>query len=141
MKPFMNGKTETIARINVTPIIDVAMVLVITLLITAPMISMSKVDVELPPALTRSLGDEVRVSVTVGKDGAVAVDERTIPADGLVFALGERFALLESDNVLVLIRADAGLPYSTVRHVLQDVRAAGAARIAIATRQRGKGDS
>jgi biopolymer transport protein TolR len=140
MKPFMNGQTETIARINVTPIIDVAMVLVITLLITAPMISLSKVDVDLPQALTRSVEDEVRVSITVGKDGAVAVDENTVPPDGLVPALRERLAAPQSGNVLVVIRADAALPYSAVREILKEVRSAGASRIAIATRQRGRGD-
>ena len=80
MKPRLLETTPTIAKINVTPIIDVALVLVIILLITAPMISTAHMDINLPEAKTRNLEDEVRLSITVGKDGAIAVDEDSIGA-------------------------------------------------------------
>jgi biopolymer transport protein TolR len=138
MKPLITEKMPTIARINVTPIIDVALVLVIILLITAPMIAASKMEIDLPEARTRSVEDEVRVSVTVGKDGQIAVDEDLVNRRRLGDVLRQRIDAAKSDNILVVVRADAGTSYTVVYDILDDVRSAGAGRIAIATRQRGK---
>jgi biopolymer transport protein ExbD len=130
--------TPTIARINVTPIIDVALVLVIILLITAPMISATNLDINLPEAQTRSIEDEVRLSITIGKGGQVAVDDENIGRSDLVAALSSRIAQASSKNILVVVRADETAQYELVRKVLKDARTAGAKRIAIATRQRGR---
>ncbi|UCH82881.1 MAG: biopolymer transporter ExbD [Candidatus Latescibacterota bacterium] len=138
MKPLITEKMPTIARINVTPIIDVALVLVIILLITAPMIAASNMEIDLPEAKTRSIEDEVRVSVTVGKDGLVAVDDDLVERHALGSVLRGRLDTATSGNVLVVVRADAGASYTLVHDILNDVRSAGAGRIAIATRQRGK---
>lgn len=138
MKPLITEKLPTIARINVTPIIDVALVLVIILLVTAPMIAASKMEIDLPEAKTRSIEDEVRVSVTVGSDGRVAVDEDEIDRRSLARVLRQRIDDTRSDNLLVVVRADAGTSYDVVHEILGEVRLVGAKRIAIATRQRGK---
>ena len=138
MKPRLVEPTPTIARINVTPIIDVALVLVIILLITAPMISASNMDINLPEAQTRSIEDEVRLSITIGKSGELAVDDEVVTKQNLVAALSSRIAQARSKNILVVVRADETVEYEAVRKVLKDARTAGAKRIAIATRQRGR---
>ncbi len=138
MKPRLVEEAPTIARINVTPIIDVALVLVIILLITAPMISATNMDISLPEAQTRSIEDEVRLSITIGKGGEIAVDEDMVRRQDLVAALSSRIAQAKSKNILVVVRADETVQYETVRQVLRDARTAGARRIAIATRQRGR---
>ena len=140
MRPLMTEKMPTIARINVTPIIDVALVLVIILLVTAPMIAASNLNIDLPEARTRSIEDEVRVSVTMAKDGQIAIDEDLIDINNLRSALRRRIESAKSDNILVVVRADAGTSYTLVHEVLNEVRSAGARRVAIATRQRGKVD-
>ena len=140
MKPLITQQMSTMGRINVTPIIDVALVLVIILLITAPMIAASDMEIDLPEARPRSIEDEVRVSVTIGKDGRIAVDEDLVERSALGDILRQRIDEAKSDNILVVVRADAGVSYTFVHDVLNDVRSAGAGRIAIATRQRGKVD-
>ena len=140
MKPLITEKMPTMARINVTPIIDVALVLVIILLITAPMMSVSSMEIDLPEAKTRSIEDEVRVSVTVDSNGRIAVDEDDIDRNALIGVLRQRIDNAKSDNILVVIRADAGTSYEFVHDILGEARSAGAKRIAIATRQRGKVD-
>ncbi len=140
MKPLMTEKMPTMARINVTPIIDVALVLVIILLITAPMMSVSSMEIDLPEAKTRSIEDEVRVSVTVDSNGRIAVDEDDVDRNALIRVLRQRIDNAKSDNILVVIRADAGTSYEFVHDILGEARSAGAKRIAIATRQRGKVD-
>jgi len=131
---------DTVKRINVTPIIDVALVLVIILLITAPMISVSDMEVDLPPAQTLNAEDEVRMSITLGENGEVAIDDEDVLRQNLTAALSARLAESESKNILVVLRADVGVPYKSIKEILEDTQEAGAKRIAIATRQRGRMD-
>jgi biopolymer transport protein TolR len=138
MKRFFNEDNKPVAGINVTPIIDVALVLVIILLITAPMITALNMDIELPQAKTRSIEDEVRLSITLGKDGALAVDEDIIAPQNLRSELSQRIAEAPDENILVVVRADAKIPYENVREIIKSAKQSGAKRIAIATRQRGK---
>jgi len=127
---------ELIARVNVTPIIDVALVLVIILLVTAPMLSVADLPVDLPQARTRGAEDERNISITRATSGRLAVDERVVPADSLVAALHARLAEPGNAHVLVVLRADSSLPFEDVRRLLDQARAAGATRLAVATRQR-----
>jgi biopolymer transport protein ExbD len=131
------ASTDLITKVNVTPIIDVALVLVIILLVTAPMMSVSDLPVRLPEARTREAEDERNVSVTLGTDGALAVDDRTVTAATLGPAVAARLAQPGNDGVLVVVRADTATPYASVKSALESIRQAGAKRIAIATRQKG----
>lgn len=124
-----------LTRINVTPIIDVALVLVIILLITAPMLSVADLEVDLPPARSRSLDQGGFVSITVAADGQLAVDDKTLgdAADLVPYLLERRNAA--GKELRVVVRADARLPHAAVREVLEAARAGGATRLGIATRQ------
>ena len=130
-----SNTSQIIARINVTPIIDVALVLVIILLVTAPMLSVTDLPVNLPAAHSRGAEDERNLSVTIGAGGEIAVDRERIAAAGLQQKLRERLAEPGNAAVLVVVRADAGVPYARVGDILEQARAAGARRLAIATRQ------
>ena len=132
-------RPEMITKVNVTPIIDVALVLVIILLVTAPMMSVADLPVDLPQARTREAEDERNVSITISSNGQYAVDETTVLREQLRATLVQRLAEPGNSGVLVVVRADTGVPFVTVRHTLEDARAAGAQRIAIATRQRTEG--
>jgi len=125
-----------ITRINVTPIIDVALVLVIILLVTAPLLSVADLPVDLPQARTREAEDERNVSITLSSTGHLALDDEVVPSEDLGALLHAKLSKRENQNVLVVVRADSGAPYGAVRRLLQQAKAAGASRIAIATRQR-----
>ena len=125
------------AAINVTPIIDVALTLVIILLITAPMLALSDLEVELPAAVTRGTEVDVKINVTLSVTGELAVNERMVGRAAFGRTLSGLLSRPGNEDVLVVLRADAGVPYSTVRSVLGEAREAGARRMAIATRQRG----
>jgi biopolymer transport protein ExbD len=131
-------RPELITKVNVTPIIDVALVLVIILLVTAPMMSVSELPVNLPQAKTREAEDQRNVSVTLSAAGELAVDEDAVAAGGLRAAIARRLAEPGNSEVLVVVRADRQVPFATIRRALDDARAAGAKRLAIATRQRSK---
>src|SRR5262245_66449924 len=94
-------RPELIAKVNVTPIIDVALVLVIILLVTAPMMSVADLPVNLPEAKTREAEDERNVSITIASDGQYAIDETTVLPAQLHDALRQRLAEPGNDGVLV----------------------------------------
>jgi biopolymer transport protein ExbD len=127
---------EGITKVNVTPIIDVALVLVIILMVTAPLMTTADLPVNLPAARTREAERERNVSVTLGSDGRLAVDDRNVPADSLLAVLTARLAAEKNPNVLVVGRADSHARHVQVRTLLDAARDAGAHRIAIATRQK-----
>ena len=134
-RPLVNGNSG-ISKINVTPIIDVALTLVIILMISGPMLAVSDVPVDIPAARTRGAEDESRVMITLGTNGELAVDNQRTTRDALPRLLQTRLSGVE-DNVLVVVRADRGTPYVQVSDLLKQARAAGAKRLAIATRQKG----
>jgi biopolymer transport protein TolR len=134
MKRHRSHSPPPALKINVVPIIDVSLVLVVILLVTAPVLAVSDLPITLPEARTRGAEDELRVSITVGNRGEIAVDETEVSATQLQAAVAKRIAETRPD-VLVAVRADAGLPYDQVQTIIKEARLAGARRIAIATRQ------
>jgi biopolymer transport protein TolR len=136
MRRRIAPRQELITRVNVTPIIDVALVLVIILLVTAPMLSVADLPVDLPAAHTREAESQRNVSVTLSAGGHVAVDEEVVEREKLRSKLSAKLHKPGNEDVLVVVRADAGAPYGAVRQLLADARAAGAKRLAIATRQK-----
>jgi biopolymer transport protein ExbD len=140
-QPLVNT-SPMMTRINVTPIIDVALVLVIILLITAPMLSVADLEVELPTAHSRDIEDQGFISITLSKSGEIAVDELVISGvDQVQSALRSRIEQQEGDKAIVVVRADSGLPHALVRQVMEEARLGGATQLGIATRQKGGGGS
>ena len=138
MRPPLVQVSPSLTRINVTPIIDVALVLVIILLITAPMLSVADLEVELPAAHSRDVEDQGFISITLGASGEIAIDEQVLPGvEHVRAALESRIAQQEGDKAMVVVRADAGLRHDLVRRVLEEARLGGATHLGIATRQEG----
>ena len=125
-----------ISKVNVVPLIDVCLVLVIILLVTAPMMVQSDIPVDLPEARTREAEDERNVSITLSTTGDLAVDDQRVTRETLGATLQSRLAQKGNEDVLVVVRADSNAPYKTVRGVLDEARGAGARHLAIATRQK-----
>ena len=138
MRPPLVNISPMMTRINVTPIIDVALVLVIILLITAPMLSVADLEVELPTAHSRDVEDQGFISITLSRTGEIALDETVLSGvEQIRSALATRISDQEGDKAMVVVRADAGLPHSLVRQVLEEARLGGATHLGIATRQKG----
>jgi len=135
MKRFVETPTN-MDRINVTPIIDVALVLVIILLMTAPLMAMPELEVTLPQARTRGAEEYKNLTITMDAEGRIAIDEKTIAPGTLGPELARRLAEPGRDESLVIVRADQSLPHVQVRQVLETAKDVGAKRIAIATNQK-----
>ena len=136
MKRRVVAQPDPITKVNVTPIIDVALVLVIILLVTAPMMSVADLPVNLPAAHTREAEDERNLCITVSSDGSMAVDRERVVGANLREVLQRHLAEAGNQNALVIVRADSNTSFASVKQVLAQARAAGATRLAIATRQK-----
>lgn len=125
---------DSIAGINMAPIINVALVLVIVLIITAPILNIPSIPINLPRAVTIE-AKERNITISYSKDGKVAIDTQVISWKDLVPKL--KYRLKENSKALVIIRADKDVPYGEIEKIFDIViKKAGAKRIAVATEQR-----
>ena len=139
-KPVI-ADTPCMVKINVTPIIDVALVLVIILLVTEPILSVADLDIQLPTAHTRGAEDERRISVSLGSNGELAVDDEMVSLTAMAGAINRRLDEWGDENTLVVVRADATAQHGDIRALMREIKGTGAQRIAVATTQSGDSDS
>ncbi|MBW2622138.1 MAG: protein TolR [Deltaproteobacteria bacterium] len=117
--------------INVTPLVDVMLVLLIIFMITAPMM-MQGLDVNLPrvdASAIRSKGERVVISVTA--KGEIFIDEYKVPLEDLGLKVSRIMEAQEVDEVA--LRADKGIPYGQVVRIMAEVRKAGVTNLGLIT--------
>jgi biopolymer transport protein TolR len=117
-----------IAGINITPLVDVSLVLLVIFIVTAKLVVTPVVPLELPRA---SQSQEVQVifAVAVPKTGPILVDGAPLAADEALVRLA-RDASTRDPGLRVVIDADGAVSHRRVIHVLDLIRRAGVARVA-----------
>jgi biopolymer transport protein TolR len=119
------------SEINVTPLVDVMLVLVVIFIITAPLL-VSAVKVDLPKTeATKAVDAPKFVALSIDKSGQVYVDDRLLSPATLADTL-QRAAQANPDTELQL-RADATVPYGRVAEVMGAAQKAGLNRIGFVT--------
>ena len=126
------SRTQPMAEINVTPFVDVMLVLLIIFMVAAPLLTVG-VPVELPKTAAGALPAEPEepLTVTVSADGAVQIQTTDVPRDALVTRLRGIAAERASDRVY--LRADGKVPYAQVMEVMGALNAGGFANIGLVT--------
>ena len=119
-----------LAEINVVPLVDVVLVLLIIFMVTAPLMYRG-IDIDLPRSSVNTIKPEDRVVLTVSRDRAVFIDKDRVPRIGLVETLG-KLARSRPDLTLYL-RADRDVPYGTVVEVMDAIKQAGIERLGMIT--------
>lgn len=120
------------AEINVTPLVDVALVLLIIFMVTAPMIIEGHMPVRLPRAATGEQMSKLGLVVSISADGTVEVGGKAVSRGQIAAEIKSR---LSSPELPVIIRGDESVPYGVVATVLDAAREAGALKLALASRQ------
>jgi biopolymer transport protein TolR len=120
----------TLSEINIIPLVDVVLVLLLIFMLTAPMMYRG-IDVNLPRASTKPTAVEERLVLTVTKDQALYLNDRRVTPASLEDNLREAFRN-RTDKTLYL-KADAGLNYGTVVETMDRVRRAGIERLGMVT--------
>jgi biopolymer transport protein TolR len=122
-----------IEGINVTPLVDIVLVLLIIFIVTAKMVVAPSVPLDLPQA---SQGEEVQTifSVAIAKDGSLHIDGK--PAEDSALATSAKAALAKDKELRAVIQADGDVSHRRVIDVLDRLKGAGLTKVAFGTVQR-----
>jgi biopolymer transport protein TolR len=125
------GSDGMLSEINVTPFVDVMLVLLIIFMVSAPLMQQG-IQVDLPKTKSPTLSEQEKpVVLVVGKGGSVQIAGNPIPADQLVSKLKAIFEKREKKEIF--IQADKGISYGIVATVMSQAQAAGILRIGLVT--------
>ncbi|WP_108885805.1 protein TolR [Pseudoprimorskyibacter insulae] len=126
------GGFQPMAEINVTPFVDVMLVLLIIFMVAAPLMTVG-VPVELPKTSAASLPSENEepLTVTVTADGVVMIQTTEVTREDLVNRL--RAIAAERSDDRIFLRADGSVPYNTVAQIMGALNAGGFSSIGLVT--------
>jgi biopolymer transport protein TolR len=126
------GKHRPMAEINVTPFVDVMLVLLIIFMVAAPLLT-TGVPLQLPETTAEALPtpQEEPLTVQIGAEGKVYVMNTEVPPGDLLARL--RAVAAERRDDQVYLRADQGLSYGTIMEVMGALNAGGFRSIALVT--------
>ncbi len=126
-----SGATGTLSEINVTPLVDVMLVLLVVFMITAPMLQ-TGVEVDLPDAKAQSIPDDTGLLIiTMTKDKRVFIGKLEVPILDVETTLKNN-AKLQADHE-AYIHADEALPYGDVLKVMAAMKLGGANKLGMIT--------
>ena len=125
-------RSRPVAEINVTPFVDVMLVLLIVFMVAAPLLTVG-VDVDLPKTAADALPSESEepLTVTLTAEGAIVIQTTETPETEFLTRL--RGIAQERADDKVFLRADGAIPYARVMQVMGAMNAAGFGNIGLVT--------
>ena len=127
------GRTQTaLAEINITPLVDVVLVLLLIFMLTAPVLQ-SGVEVAIPQTRSVNQLTEERVVVTIDKNQNVFLQDKPVNVNQLPQTLRTSLATSSAKHIIYL-RADEQVPFGAFASVMDAVKQAGVTDISIVTR-------
>ena len=126
------GDKGSMSEINVTPLVDVMLVLLIIFMVTTPMMSQG-IPVQLPQAAKQAIDMNIEEStiLTITRDGKIYIDDRPIPKDKLEFQLRRLYGDLAVRSVF--LRGDRRVEYGEVVFVLDLMKKVGLTKVGMVT--------
>jgi len=125
-----SGRHRALAEINITPLVDVMLVLLIISMLAAPMLQKG-IPLDLPATETAKDITDPRTVVSVDRDGRLRLNDQPVHPDLLVTRMKALASGSPGDTVF--LRADKLMPYGEVLHVMDLIRKAGVTRVALVT--------
>ncbi|MFO1104845.1 MAG: protein TolR [Amaricoccus sp.] len=130
------GGRRPMAEINVTPMVDVMLVLLIIFMVAAPLLTVG-VPIELPKTAAKALPTEQEEPLTIAltREGKILIQNTEVPRDAFIAKL--RAVAAERSGDKVFLRADGAIPYSDVMQVMGALNASGFNNVGLVTEQGG----
>ncbi len=119
------------ADINVTPLVDVVLVLLIIFMVTAPLMQRG-IDVDLPRTATQTSENEERLIISINREGKVFINDVQIPVDDLKGEVQRRVRYMKNKNA-VFLRGDRTLQYGVIMQVMDEIKHAGVPTVGLVT--------
>ncbi len=127
-----NGRKRLVSEINVTPLVDVMLVLLIIFMVTAPMMTQG-VNVDLPETTAKSLRQEEKpIVITVTKEGDISINNIPFARAPMIEELQKNYNL--NKNQPIFLNADKNVPYGNVVTVMADIKSVGFDKIGMITK-------
>ncbi len=132
-----NKERRVLSEINVTPFVDVMLVLLVIFMVTAPMLYHG-IKVDLPKTATESVAavqKQNRVVVTITKEGKIFIGEKKLDLDTLKVEI-RKLIQKRGGNIKteqVFLRADSSVPYGRVVSIMGEIKRAGVERLGLIT--------
>jgi biopolymer transport protein ExbD len=124
-----SDRDDVMSEINVTPFVDIVLVLLIILMVTSAQIVRSAITVELPKAASGGESIESTLNVVISKEGGLYLNGEVTTEEKLVGSIKSEKA--KNAKVQAVIAADKGIPYGTVMHVIDLVKTNGVKSFAL----------
>ncbi len=122
----MEKRRQALSEINVTPFVDVMLVLLIIFMVTAPLLQQG-IDINLPQAKGKEMYPTKRIVITIKKDGKIYIDKTSASIDTL------KTKLVGMSDREVFLKADKTVPYGLVVEVMGELREIGIEKLGMVT--------
>ena len=127
---FKNDSSDDIlSEINVVPLVDIILVVLIIFMVTAPMIMKPSINVNLPKAASGDATEPSKLNIVIGSDGTLNLDGKNSNEQEISAKSKEEFS--KNAEVQAIINADKSVPHGRVVEVLDIVKSAGVKKFAI----------
>lgn len=123
-----NSDDEPIAAINIVPLVDVILVVLIIFMVTAPLVLKPVIDINLPKSSSGEESPPVPLNVAIGKDGALVVNGQPASAEALSATAAQ--AVREKPDTAAILQADKTVTLETLTAVIDLIKTAGVKKVA-----------
>ena len=128
-----SGDDDEIGYINITPMVDVLLVLLVIFMVTANFLKMESVNINLPKVNAADPNIQQSVQIAITKDGKLMMEDTEINEERMVTNLAKESKY--RPNMRVTLSADERLSYGTIAHVMGLIRQSGVTRIALSVKR------
>ena len=123
-----SSRRTAMSEINVTPFVDVMLVLLIIFMVTAPLLQQG-VDVNLPKAKGKDLPPEERITIVIKKGGGIFMNNNPVSTD----EMAQKLSAISKLNPNVFLKADKSVPYGLVVEVMGEIKESGIEKLGMIT--------